>query len=155
MHLYTTPWKCHRTTLWNAKLVHLITWSKLYCLPEKVDGFENSRLSCCIAPWISDMQQFKVLQLTGFSLVMLVGHISRSMSRMSHGAEARPCRVIQEIIGWRFWTMVYLNGFEFWPHYFNWDTVVKYRDFYNLRSLDIIIPLRKNSSRLSEVRKQE
>jgi len=32
-----------------CEMQNSFTWSKLYCFPEKVDGFENSRLLCCIA----------------------------------------------------------------------------------------------------------
>jgi len=47
VYLFTTPEKCHHTTVSNSELAHVVM--KLCRFPEKVGGFENSRLLCCIA----------------------------------------------------------------------------------------------------------
>jgi len=37
-------WKRHCTNLWNSELVQL---TEVILFPQKVDGFENTRLLCC------------------------------------------------------------------------------------------------------------
>jgi len=43
MYLSTISEKCHRTTLWNAELVHVI---KIISFPQEMDDFENNRELC-------------------------------------------------------------------------------------------------------------
>ena len=108
---------------WKTLLRYLVKcrarsplWSKLRCLHQKGDDFQNSRLLCCTATWTSDKQHHKIRYSSVFRSVMLDGHISRLMNGVSHGAEDRPCQERNALHGALSWwkTNIPSNAADHW-----------------------------------------